>query len=61
MRYLGLDRAYRVGMTDGAARLITWTGGAAIVAAAAAAFVLTDRYGESVFVARLVAGLAGCL
>lgn len=48
-------------MSELAARLITWGGGGAIVATAVAGFVLTLLSGESVFAARLVAGLAGCL
>jgi hypothetical protein len=41
--------------------LITWGGGAAIVATAVAGLALTLWSGEDVFAARLVAGLAGCL
>ena len=40
---------------------MTWVGGGAITTAAVAAFGLNLAFGESVFAARLVAGLANCL
>ncbi len=48
-------------MSGRTAALITWGGGGAILAAAASAVVLQVAYGESVFVARLLAGVATCL
>jgi hypothetical protein len=43
------------------AGIVTWIGGGAIASAAVAAVALNLAYGESVFTARLVAGLANCL
>ena len=40
---------------------ITWGGGGIILAAGAAALVLNVVMGESIFAARLVAGLVSCL
>ncbi|BBE73088.1 hypothetical protein [Oharaeibacter diazotrophicus] len=48
-------------MNPTTARIVVWTGGAAIAAAAAATLVLTVARGDAVYAARLVAGLAGCL
>lgn len=43
------------------AQWIAWTGGVMIAAAAFATVALNLAYGEEVFAARLIAGLAGCL
>lgn len=48
-------------MTDTTARWITWTGATLLAAAAVATVVLNIAFGESVFAARVLAGLAGCL
>ncbi|HUG61058.1 MAG TPA: hypothetical protein VMP03_04395 [Methylomirabilota bacterium] len=48
-------------MSERTAAWITWGGGGAILAATVAAFALNILFGESVFAARLVAGLANCL
>ena len=48
-------------MSERTARLITWGGGTAILAAAVAALALNVLFGETVFAARLLTGLAGCL
>lgn len=42
-------------------RWIVWTGSGMIALAAVLTVVLNLAYGEEVFAARLVAGLAGCL
>jgi hypothetical protein len=55
---MGIDTARYGPRTTG---LITWGGGAAIVATAVVGLGLTLWFGEEVFAARLVAGLAGCL
>ncbi|WP_181701299.1 hypothetical protein [Chthonobacter albigriseus] len=43
------------------ATVVTWGGGGLILAAGVLAFALQILQGESVFAARLLAGLAGCL
>ena len=48
-------------MTRNAARLIAWSGGLAIAAAATLTVALNLAYGDEVFAARLIAGLTGCL
>lgn len=48
-------------MSERTAGLIVWTGGGVIFLAAVAAVALQVAYGESVFVARLVSGIANCL
>ncbi len=48
-------------MSPSTARVVVWSGGAALAAAAVAAIVLTIALGEEVFAARLIAGLTGCL
>lgn len=48
-------------MNPRTARLIVWSGGTSIAAAAVLAVVLNLVYGDAVFAARLVAGLTGCL
>lgn len=48
-------------MTETAARWITWTGAAVLAASAVATVVLNVMAGDGVFVARVMAGLAGCL
>ncbi len=48
-------------MSPSTARVVIWSGGAALAAAAVATLVLTVALGDEVFAARLVAGLTGCL
>jgi len=48
-------------MSERTAALVTFAGGGAIAAAAVAAVWLQVAHGESVFVARLLAGIAACL
>lgn len=43
------------------ARIVVWSGGAALAAAAVATVLLTLGQGDRVFAARLLSGLAGCL
>ncbi len=54
-------REMEFGMNARLATVVTWGGGGLILAAGVLAFALQILQGESVFAARLLAGLAGCL